>query len=316
MGLMPDDLVERVFDRIGGVSLSDTSIWRRMERWGEMIKVVADAEVEAAHALPTRETVIRGEAHSGPPKGVGIDGVIINIRDEGYKELKVGCVFDVERPHPHADGEEQFARAVSISYVGHLGGPKAFGKVIWAEACRRKWARALDTIALGDGAPWIWNVVQEHFGTSLQAVDYYHATEHLYHAIHSVFAQGTLKAKRYGHQMEDLLYQGHALTIAARLEVMAGRCTGDVSKELKTEAGYFRRYASRMQYMELREAGWPIGSGTVESGGKQFRGRFSGPGMRWSRSGAERMIPVRAAIMSRRYDELWSATYKLAPKVN
>jgi hypothetical protein len=29
MGLMPDDLVERVFDRIGGVTLPDTSIWRR-----------------------------------------------------------------------------------------------------------------------------------------------------------------------------------------------------------------------------------------------------------------------------------------------
>jgi hypothetical protein len=53
-GLMPDDLVERVFQRIAGLSLSDTSIWRRMQRWGEMMKVVADAEVAAAHAFPTR----------------------------------------------------------------------------------------------------------------------------------------------------------------------------------------------------------------------------------------------------------------------
>jgi hypothetical protein len=316
MGLMPDDLVERVFDRIGGVTLSDTSIWRRTKRWGEMIKVVADMAAAAAHALPTRETVIRGEARSEPPKGVSIDGVIINIRDEGYKELKVGCVYDVERPQPQAGDEEQFAQAVNISYVGHLGGPKAFGKVIWAEACRRKWARALDTIALGDGAPWIWNLVQEHFGTSLQAIDYYHALEHLYHATHLVFGQGTPKAKRYGKYLENLLYQGHARTIADRLVAMAERCTGDVSKGLKTEAGYFRRYAERMQYMELREAGWPIGSGPVESGGKQFRGRLCGPGMRWSRSGAERMIPIRAAVMSRRFDEVWSGAYKLAPKLN
>jgi hypothetical protein len=316
MGLMPDDLVERVFERIGGLTLSDTSIWRRTQCWGEMIKVVADAEVAAAHALPKRETVIRGEARSEPPKGVGIDGVIINIRNEGYKELKVGCVFDVERPQPGADGEEEFAHAVNISYVGYLGGPKAFGNVIWAEASRRKWARALDTIALGDGAPWIWNVVQEHFGTSLQAIDYYHAMEHLYHVSHLVYGQGTPKAKRHGKYMENWLYQGHARSVANHTEALAERCTAEVGKALKTEAGYFRRYAERMQYMELREAGWPIGSGTVESGGKQFRGRFSGPGMRWSRSGAERMVPIRAAIMSRRFDEVWSQTYKLAPKLN
>jgi len=316
MGLMPDDMVERVFGRIGGVTLSDTSIWRRAQRWGEMIKAVADTEVAAARALPTRETVIRGEDHSEPSKGVGIDGVLINIRNEGYKELKVGCIFDVQRPQAQVEGEEQFAQAVNISYVGHLGGPKTFGNVIWGEACRRLWSRALDTIALGDGAPWIWGLVREHFGTSLQAIDYYHATEHLYHAAHLAFGEGTIKAKCYGKRLENLLYQGHALSVAERLETLAERYTGDVHKGLKTEAGYFRRYAERMPYMELREAGWPIGSGPVESGGKQFRGRFSGPGMRWSRIGAERMIPIRAAVMSRRYDEVWSATYRLAPKLN
>lgn len=313
---MPDDLAERVFQRIGGLTVSDTSIWRRAQHWGEMIKAVADTEVAAAHALPLRETVIRGEAHSEPPKGVGIDGVMINIRQEGYKELKVGCIFDVERPRPQANGEEEVAQAVDISYVGHLGGPKIFGSVIWAEACRRKWGRALDTIALGDGAPWIWNLVQEHFGESLQAVDYYHATEHLYRAVHLVLAQGTPKAKRYGKYLEGLLYQGDAVGVADRIEALAERCNDVVSKALKTEAGYFRRYAERMHYMELREGGWPIGSGPVESAGKQFRARLAGPGMRWSRSGAERMIPVRAAIMGGRYDDVWSAAYRFAPRLN
>jgi hypothetical protein len=316
MGLVPDDLAERIFCRIGGLTLSDTSIWRRTERWGEIIKAMVDTEVAAAHALPTRETVIRGEEHSEPPKGVGIDGVLINIREEGFKELKVGCIFDVERPQPQADGEEKYARAVNITYTAHLGGPRAFGNALWAEAYRCKWGRALDTIALGDGAPWIWRLVQEHFGTSLQAVDYYHATQHLYHATNSVYGQGTTKSKLHARHMENLLYQGHAVTVADRFETMAARCTDDVSKVLKVEAGYFKRYAERMQYMELREAGWPIGSGTVESGGKQFRARFCGLGMRWSRAGAERLIPIRAAIMSRHYDDTWSAAYRLAPKVN
>jgi hypothetical protein len=31
--------------------------------------------------------------------------------------------------------------------------------------------------------------------------------------------------------------------------------------------------------------------------------------MRWSRPGAERLIPVRAAIMSHRFDPLWQQAY-------
>ncbi len=65
-----------------------------------------------------------------------------------------------------------------------------------------------------------------------------------------------------------------------------------------------------MQYLEVREEGFPIGSGMVESACKQFRARFDGAGMRWSREGAERMIPVRAAIMSHRFDEVWHDAYK------
>ena len=68
-----------------------------------------------------------------------------------------------------------------------------------------------------------------------------------------------------------------------------------------------------MQYQELREDGWVIGSGMVESACKQFKARFTGPGMHWSRSGCERLIPVRAAIMSQRFDELWRRVYNSPP---
>ena len=50
-----------------------------------------------------------------------------------------------------------------------------------------------------------------------------------------------------------------------------------------------------------------IGSGTVESGVKQFKHRLTGPGMRWSRPGAQRMIVIRGAIMTEDFDALWDA---------
>ena len=38
-------------------------------------------------------------------------------------------------------------------------------------------------------------------------------------------------------------------------------------------------------------------------------GCFKGPGMQWSRRGAERLLPVRTTILSNRFDELWYCFY-------
>ncbi len=82
------------------------------------------------------------------------------------------------------------------------------------------------------------------------------------------------------------------------------------AEALRREAGYFPENHRRMHYLELREEGFPIGSGMVESGIKQFRARFTCSGMRWSRQGAKRLLPVRAAILSQRFDQVWTAVYK------
>jgi hypothetical protein len=63
----------------------------------------------------------------------------------------------------------------------------------------------------------------------------------------------------------------------------------------------------------MREEERPISRGMVESGAKQFKARFSGPGMRWSRQGAENLLPVRAAVLSGRFDQMWDAAKNLPP---
>lgn len=65
--------------------------------------------------------------------------------------------------------------------------------------------------------------------------------------------------------------------------------------------------------MELREDGYPIGSGMVESGAKQFKARFTGSGMRWSRDGINRLLPIRAAILSDQFDLIWDDIYSSPP---
>jgi hypothetical protein len=108
----------------------------------------------------------------------------------------------------------------------------------------------------------------------------------------------------------DRLYQGHAEALAQALDQAAAR-RRKLAPALRREAGYFRTNQRRMHYQELREEGWPIGSGMAESGCKQYRARFAGAGMRWSRNGAERLLPIRTALLSRSFDALWRQAYAL-----
>lgn len=204
------------------------------------------------------------------------------------------------------------AHAVNNSYRAHLGGPDLFGQLVWAEARRRDWERAIDTQVVGDGAAWIWNLAQDHFYDSQQIVDWYHATEHLAEAARLFKGEGTLAAKRWYNARKTALFQGHAEHIAHELSDAAQQLP-DVAAELQTQAGYFLNHQHRMNYQELREGGWLVGSGMVESGAKQFKARFSGPGMHWSRSGATNLLPVRASILSRRFDTFWQRAYNSPP---
>jgi hypothetical protein len=314
-GRVESDVAEEIMQTIGGIDISDTSIWRRQEKWGTHIKAHEELRRATASALPSRGAVVPGGVPPAGDMGVAMDGAMIHVREEGWKELKVGCVFDIEvRPEWVAETaeEEERAHAANNSYVAVLGGPEPFGQAVWAEAVRRGVPQARDSIVMGDGAPWIWNLAGEHFGTSRQVVDWYHAEEHLYKAGHLAFGEGSSAAVGWAKAMETPLYQGQAWRVAQTVNDLAAEFPG-VAKELRSEAGYFENNKRRMQYLELREEGFPIGSGMVESGGKQFRARFTGAGMRWSREGAERLIPVRAAIMSRRFDEVWRTAYNSPP---
>ena len=100
-------------------------------------------------------------------------------------------------------------------------------------------------------------------------------------------------------QHSAMLYEGQAKQIAKRL------AQHTQSEQLLTEARYFETNHERMQYRDFESAHLPIGSGIVESGAKQAKQRLCAPGMRWSRAGLENMLPLRAALMSGTFDQLW-----------
>jgi hypothetical protein len=300
-----------ILEKVGGIHTSSSSAWQRTQKWGEAYRCLEDQEQTHAQQVELRQGVVPGEKAEAQRMGVAMDGFMLQLRAEGWKEAKLGCVFELGATtvlDEETQEEVVVGQALKNSYCAHLGGPEEFGQKVWAEAQRRHWTQAADSQVLGDGAVWIWNLAGDHFYDSQQLVDWYHAKEHLAQAGRILKGEDTSAFQRWMSEQETQLFQGHADEIADRL-FEAGQQNPAVQESLSTEAGYFEHNQHRMDYLEMRIQGWVIGSGMVESGAKQYKQRLTGPGMQWSRTGAERLLPIRSAILSGRFDQIWQTVY-------
>src|SRR5206468_3649413 len=69
---------------------------------------------------------------------------------------------------------------------------------------------------------------------------------------------------------------------------------------------YLSKRVGQMQYPEYEAAGWPLGSGMVESANKVVvEARLKGAGMRWERTNVDAMVALRTIVYSDRWDEEW-----------
>jgi len=314
-GLVPFEQAEAILQEIGQVNISRCSIWRRTQLWGEKLAGLEEAERAQANALPELWQPPSRAEEADRRLGAAMDGMMVHIRQEGWKELKIGAVFDLEMrmgKDAHTREPVQMAHAVHNSYVAHLGGPEVFGVMLYAEARRRGWEQAQDTEVVGDGAVWIWNQADLHFGHSRQLVDWYHAEEHLANAAKVYKGEATPAYRLWYNSHETALYQGHADRIAHELEQAANELP-KAADDLRREAGYFHEHQHRMNYLEMREEDWVIGSGMAEGAAKQYQARLCGPGMRWSRTHVEHLIPIRTAILSGRFADVWRTVYTSPP---
>jgi hypothetical protein len=286
------------FTRLARRSVPTNAVWDETQRHGERLKRHL-AQQQAAVAVERVSLPPPGSDHDRP-LGVSLDGGKMNIRGEGWKEFKAGAVFDlVTTPEQDQETGEwvDAVHGVNVTYRAVLGSVDDFAPALWALAVERQVPQAADVAVVADGADWIWNLADDLFPDAVQIVDWYHATEYLAHAAEALFPTNAAAARTWQTARRADLFLGQTHKLIEPLE----------RAELTTQATYFRTHTRRMQYQEFHEQDYPIGSGTVESGIKRFKHRLSGPGMRWSRPAAERMLVLRAAVLSGTFDALWAA---------
>jgi len=208
-----------------------------------------------------------------------MDGVIIFVDGE-WREAKLGVVY-----------ERQGEGAERTRYYATLENSACFGRKMCTQVLLGGADRCAKLGFVADGGVWIWKEVGKYFPTSVQILDYYHFTEHLWEAAHAQFGEGTNRAaKEWMSRQEEALLADRAADVLA--QVKRWRPRNVAKRELKrTLTGYLTTHARRMRYETFREDGWHIGSGVMESGCKcVVKARMGGAGMRWSKGGAEAML--------------------------
>lgn len=236
---------------------------------------------------------------------VSVDGLLVHTH-AGWKELKLGAIYTTVTAPSRKRPDQLLIRARDISYIGDLTDPETLGRLLWTEAARRGvLGAAVEVVAIGDGAAWIWNLITEHFPHAIQIVDWYHASEYVWAAANAVYDEGSDLAKAWATARLDELWDGEVEAVLAALAA-----TGRMLEAVTDARRYLTNNQQRMGYAEYRARGIQIGSGVIESGCQHVIGaRLKQAGMIWSVDGARAVGKVRTWLKGRR----WAAAMALRP---
>ena len=266
---------------VTGIPLSARSAQREAVAVGQALAQEwqeRETRLRQGQALPPRERP--AQAHAT------MDEVKVRIGKE-WKGAKVGAVY-------RRGVGDQIERC---QYYATLADSQGFGLRLrtLAQAEGLDYCRAVAVV--GDGADWVWQESAKHFPRSTEILDFYHLLQHLWEIAREQQPEETA-ARAWIELQVNRLEKNEAA--AVRQAVAAWEPATAAAGEVRRKGlNYLDSHAGRMAYQTYAQQGFHIGSGVVEAACKNVvQMRMKGPGMRWSRAGAEAMLHLRAAWCS------------------
>jgi hypothetical protein len=293
-----------VFEELTLVSLSDQSLDKAAQAYGhEMHRQEAEWQVEASD----EEALARREREASRPLRLygALDGTKVHTRgqeENPWRELKIGAWFEARgRPPSKPDGKWRIG-AHNLTLYTDICPAEQFSALVWATGMQRQAHLAGELIFLGDGADWLWNIVEEHVPQAIQIVDWFHACQYIAPVAQVAF-KDVPQRERWIEQVTTALWKG-------RLDKVIAACQRHVNPNRQDDPAhkavtYFTNNRHRMDSPTYRDRGYHIGSGTVESAAKPIgTQRMKVPGAIWNLDGARKVAKARAAFLSNQWADL------------
>lgn len=324
------------FSRLLPLSMSGRQVLTLLRPVGQALARREDEQVQAlwqqaAQAQTEPEQVLaeqQAHAQLDPIKRlyIELDGVFARLRrgsvpmeeqeqqrpGDVYREVKVGAVFEACRGRDRSDlapgvWVDEPAEG-SIRYVARRTARGNFGPLLYTLASACGLSRAQQVVVLGDGAPWIWRLIEEHFPGAVQIVDLWHAQEHVWEVAHAVYGRSTAQGRAWAEAGCSLLVQGQIEALVQAIQALPAVPPepGETRSVPEKAVDYFTTNALRMRYPEFRAQGMHVGSGIAEAACKTVvSNRAKRAGMRWTPAGLDAILPLRTAVLNGTYDAFW-----------
>ena len=315
--LQSDDLAARALNIDWGTELDGKQVKRWGDATGEVLvrrrdKEVLDWESGRHPSAPANEPQLLV---------IEVDGGRVQMREKNeetgsrWREDKVGTIST----YLPGDGKDRSPEPLVTTHVATMRGSEAFGRLVRLEAERRGLRQADQVIALADAGNWTDPLFEREFNGFVRIVDWRHAQEHLWNSARAARGDDAKAVAALEHRLETLLWNGKTRKLIQILEEESARIGAPQGSDgpehprrvLARDVGYFRNNQQHMNYPEYRRRGWPIGSGVVESGVKQFNKRVKGTEQFWTEKGLEPMLSLRGLWLSQ--DDRWTSYWATRP---
>lgn len=291
-----------------GCAVEDSTLHVLAQRLGQRAEEQTQRRVETAavELTPQRAggelAVFMLDGWQARYRGPGFGKKRTKQKRVEWHEVKLGVFYLQEQAGRTAGDRGVLSDKVVVSWSGE-GGMELGRRLHW-EALRRGLGRARWILVVGDGAAWIWNVAADRWAQAQELLDFYHASEHLWELGKALYGEDHAQA-----WVEEGLHQlRHGqeekfLARIARLRVPRGRN----AKSVREQKTYFANQSQRLNYKEIAQRGWPIGSGAVESACSGHQNRFKRRGQFWTLPGLRNLAALKQARELKHWDELWLA---------
>lgn len=334
-GYLTFEEAAEVFSRLVPLGMSARQALSLMRMVSHALASQQEQDVNALWVEASQSRTSSTATLSPPKKDIErfyieLDGVLARMRRQSvalekeeehrpgdvYREIKVGAVFRAERGRERSE----LAPGVfvdtpvpqSLRYVARRSAKGDFDRFLYHLAVQEGLERAQQVVVLGDGAPWIWNVVSEQFPQAVQIVDLYHAQQHIWEVGGAVFGRSTSQASTWATKACEWLVQGQIETLVAAICALPPIAPepGQARSIPERAVDYFSRNAERMRYPVFRAQGMHVGSGIAEAACKTVVStRAKRSGMRWTPAGLDALLPLRTAVLNQTYDSFWEQEY-------
>ena len=292
---------QEVLEKLSNIKISASEIQKITKEIGSQLVSDEDYLIE----VPVKYTSPKKKIDK---MAISMDGAMVNTI-EGWKEVKSGVIYEFKE-------SSDKIKSCKKSYVSRIENCDDFRKRIKEEARRRNYIDVNELITIGDGAKWIWDLVEKEFPFSTQIVDWYHAKHHLFNIVKLIFGDKVNdEVKFLTEEMTSFLYNGNIQGIkeAVHKKIIEYNLIEDTARltNIHTEVNYFIKNEKRMKYSIFKSKGYPIGSGIIEATCKQLvQLRLKRNGMKWKKEGAHCILQLRCHHLGNRWDEVKNAIYR------